>query len=302
MSQIATTRRLDIRIGIATTGRAETLTHTLQQIARQQRLPDELILCPAEASDYKPDDLASLPYPVRVVFGGRGLVVQRNTILTHCETCDVVVFFDDDFYPAIDYLARMERIFQAEPDVVGMTGDVLADGSTTAGVAHEAALAILEDAPADELTSLSDVYNLYGCNMAVRMAPVRRHDLRFDPNLPLYGWLEDLDFTRQVGRHGRLVKCNSLRGVHLANKRGRSSGVRLGYSQVSNPLYLMQKGTMAPTRALRQIGRNVAANAYHYFAPEPWVDRKGRLQGNALAAFDWLRGRLDPRKIVALDS
>jgi hypothetical protein len=215
-----------------------------------------------------------------------------------------VVFVDDEFYPASDYLTRMEQIFQTEPDVVGMTGHVLADGSTSAGVAHEDALAILSQAAceANESSNVCDVYNLYGCNMAVRMAPVRRNDLRFDANLPLYGWLEDLDFTRQVGRFGRLVRCDSLTGVHLANKRGRSSGVRLGYSQISNPLYLMQKGTMAPTRALRQIGRNVAANAYHYFAPEPWVDRKGRLQGNALAAFDWVRGRLDPRKIVALDS
>src|SRR3546814_2466766 len=36
---------------------------------------------------------------------------------------------------------------------------------------------------------LEDVYNGYGCNMAIRMAPVREAGLLFDENLPFYGWL-----------------------------------------------------------------------------------------------------------------
>ena len=35
--------------------------------------------------------------------------------------------------------------------------------------------------------------------------------------------------------------------------------------------------------------------------PEPWVDRRGRLRGNLVAAIDGLCGRLDPRRVVQLD-
>src|SRR5690606_25023936 len=82
---------------------------------------------------------------------------------------------------------------------------------------------------------LHATFNGYGCNMAIRMAPVREHDIRFDENLPFYAWLEDVDFSRQLVPFGRIVRADQLRGVHLGTKKaGRSPGKRLGYSQVAN--------------------------------------------------------------------
>ena len=34
---------------------------------------------------------------------------------------------------------------------------------------------------------------------------------RFDEALPLYGWQEDIDFTTQIGRRGRLVLAGRRR-------------------------------------------------------------------------------------------
>ena len=82
--------------------------------------------------------------------------------------------------------------------------------------------------------------------MIVRTAPVLAHGLRFDENLPLYGWLEDIDFARSIAPYGRVVKSMLLRGVHLGVKRGRTSGVKLGYSQIANPLYMLEKGHFVP--------------------------------------------------------
>lgn len=293
---------LVLKVGIATANRRETLADTLEQLALQQRLPDEVIVCPSVPEDCDASRLSGLPFPTRIVHGPRGLSAQRNAILSQTEACDVVLFLDDDFYASSDYLVRLEKLFIQEPRVVGVTGKVVVDGAISEAVEHRAALAILESVvPAtSSRVTFDDVYSLYGCNMAVRLAPIQSHLLRFDENLPLYGWLEDVDFTRRLAAHGRLVKSMELTGVHLATKRGRSSGVPLGYSQVANPWYLMRKGTMEPKRALRQLGRNVAANLYRCFTPEPWVDRRGRLRGNAMAALDLLCGRLDPRKIVAI--
>ena len=110
--------------------------------------------------------------------------------------------------------------------------------------------------------------------MSVRLALVRQHALDFDERLPLYGWLEDVDFSRQLARFGRVVRSDATRGVHLGTKLGRSLGVPLGYSQIANPFYLMCKGTMGWSRALAQMLRNIAKNVLRSVHPEPWVDRR----------------------------
>src|SRR3546814_15339565 len=119
--------------------------------------------------------------------------------------------------------------------------------------------------------------------MASRLAPVREAGLLFDENLPFYGWLEDVDFSRRLASQGRIVRWNLCRGVHMGVKRGRSPGKRLGYSQIANPVYMWRKGTLTASRACAQMGRNIAANFVKNIMPEPWVDRGGRPRGNPLA-------------------
>jgi hypothetical protein len=116
----------------------------------------------------------------------------------------------------------------------------------------------------------------------------------------LYGWQEDIDFTSQLKRFGRVVGLTTLIGVHLGAKSGRESGVRLGYSQVVNPVYLMRKGTVPAKFALEMIGRNLAANTIKSIWPEPYADRRGRLKGNLLAASHLIRGRIEPEHILNL--
>jgi hypothetical protein len=109
-----------------------------------------------------------------------------------------------------------------------------------------------------------------------------------------------IDFTSQLKKFGRVVGLSTLIGVHLGTKFGRESGVRLGYSQVVNPVYLMRKGTVPAKYALEIIGRNIAANAIKSFWPEPYADRRGRLKGNLLAASHLFLGRIEPEYILKL--
>ena len=107
--------------------------------------------------------------------------------------------------------------------------------------------------------------------------------------LPLYGWLEDVDFSRQLAPFGKIIRNEGMIGVHLGSKGGRGSGVRTGYSQIANPLYLWRKGTLRLDRALIQMCRNILANYAKLMRPEPWVDRRGRALGNALGFRDLVR-------------
>jgi glycosyltransferase involved in cell wall biosynthesis len=296
-------RRLKLAVGIATVGRREQMPLTLAQLARQQLAPERIVVCPASPADYDIAATPALPCPVEVLPGPRGLTAQRNRILEACPDIDVLVFIDDDYYPAPDYLAQVAALFDAFPDIVVATHHPLRDGATGPGIPHAEAVDLIDTLPpADGLPRrIRDTYGGYGCNMSVRVATAQSACVRFDTNLPLYGWLEDIDFSRRMSLHGRVVTCNRLRGVHLATKRGRTSGLRFGYSQVANPLYLLGKGSMSHGYAWRHIVKNVAKNAARSVWPEPWVDRRGRLRGNLVAALDGLLGRLDPRRVVQLD-
>jgi Glycosyltransferase like family 2 len=289
---------------IATAGRREVLAEMLVELTRQTRRPDAVVICPATSEDFDAEGAARLGLPIVAVAPKRGSCKQRNAIIEQLAPAadGLLTFFDDDFFPACDYLAATEALFAAEPDIVAASGHVLADGVTGPGIPIDEARTIIErHAGADAAGAIRPVYNGYGCNMTFRLGVIHRHGLRFDEDLPLYGWLEDVDFSRRIARHGRIVQASAMRGVHLGTKGGRSSGLRIGYSQIANPWHLLKKRTMRADRAVIQAARNVAANTAGTFRPEPWVDRRGRLHGNALALRDLCLGRLHPRNILSFD-
>ena len=290
-----------VTVGIATAGRRAQLTRTLNHLKNQSRPPERILICPADPADYDSAADDGRGAPIELVWGRRGSCAQRNAIIDAAHDADVMIFFDDDFYPAHDYVERVERLFQKQPTVALATHWPILDGASSAGIRHEDALQALEASQAIVGDSIvTPTYGGYGCNMSVRMSVLRSHGLRFDEHLPLYGWLEDLDLSRRMARYGRVVSDPSLRGVHLGTKSGKSSGLRLGYSQIANPIYMIRKGSMTHRYGLKQLARNVSANVARSIQPEEWVDRRGRLKGNIIAFKDLLSGRLDPERILEM--
>jgi GT2 family glycosyltransferase len=277
---------------IATLGRASLLQQTVAQLARQSRPPDGIII-----SAVSSEDVGALlqqdALPIEVIFAEKGLPRQRNAALRHLAgRADIVVFFDDDFVPAYNYLEALEEAFALRPNLVGATGKLLADGIKSEGIPFEKGVALVNRHRPPEIIQERALEALYGCNLCVRMAAAE--DIWFDESLPLYGWQEDVDYSYQLGKRGVLVYTNLLTGVHLGTKGGRTSGKRLGYSQIANPVYLLRKKTIPRKLAWRLMWRNLCAN------PEPYIDRFGRLQGNAVALCDLAAGRLDPQRILQL--
>jgi GT2 family glycosyltransferase len=287
---------LKIAVGIATKGRPELLRDTLVRLTEQRRPADRVVLCPASAKDLP----ASLPLDCQVVSAPVGLPAQRNAILDVLGDCDVVVFFDDDFFPCANYLAEIEALFRQHPGLAVVRGTLIADGIHGTGFDTEEALALIAADRPPAQVQVQTTYGAYGCNFAARLSLVRAHGARFDEALPLYGWQEDIDFSRQLAPYGEVLIASGLRGVHLGNKGGRTSGLRFGYSQVANPIYLVRKGTMSLDYARRLMWRNLASNLARSAWPEDHVDRRGRLRGNLWALADWLRGRAHPGRILEI--
>lgn len=286
---------------VASYGRPAILRSFLQTIKLQSLQPDEIVLSVVAASDLP--DLSEFELPIKVICGPPGSCVQRNRGIDYLQgRVDCILFLDDDFWMSPGYVASIRRIFETDRTIVGVTGFVIKDGATSRGFTGPEADSIIAD---DERlhagglpSTITDVDDTYGCNMAFRASCMG--DIRFDERLPLYGWQEDVDFSAQFRSHGRVVRAYSARGVHLGTKTGKTSGVRFGYSQVVNPIYVAFKGNMAPVRALRLVLRNITANVVRSFFSEPYVDRRGRLRGNLIGLADLATCRLDPSRVLRL--
>ncbi|HUI22501.1 MAG TPA: glycosyltransferase family 2 protein [Methylocella sp.] len=283
---------------IPTFKRRDLLDRVLEHLDGQTRPPDEVII--SAPDDTHVGTFRPKHFEISYVFGKQGLCAQRNQAIERAlGRCDIITFFDDDFLPADDYLRRLEQAFWDNPAWAVIMGHAVADGARNAGYTFNEGLTLLRQAERQERPlSVSDHVGAYGCNMSMRASQIG--DLRCDERLVLYGWQEDIDFTSQLRRFGRIVGLSTLMGVHLGSKSGRESGIRLGYSQVANPVYLMRKGTVPASFALEIMGRNVVANMIKSLWPEPYADRRGRLKGNLLAAGHLFLGRIDPEYILKL--
>jgi GT2 family glycosyltransferase len=291
-----------IAVIVSTRGRPDIVASLVRQLGQQTKPPEHIFIVASKADDIEGLDQNQKNLTVQI--GRLGSTFQRNDGLALAGSrFSYIVFFDDDFVPSRFWLERMEAIFESRPDVAGLTGTVLADGTRTAGIRLDDAQSMvgLHDARPTQGAVLQEQFGYgsnVGCNMAYRYSAM--YDITFDERLPLYAWHEDSDFRGQVERRGLFVRADDLWGVHLGHKQGRGIGVTLGYSQIANAVYLAKKGTV-PARFLAEIAsKNVVINALRSVRPEPFVDRRGRLRGNMIAVADLLRGRLAPERILEL--
>jgi hypothetical protein len=288
-----------IRVAVifATKGRPDALPQVIGLLETQSLVPSVVVISATAASDINVPLATDLN--VEYVFGPAGSAAQRNSGLERVRgRADIAVFFDDDFAPAGNWIEQCAGVFSSDSNIAGVNGTLIRDGAKTRPISwQEARHLIAAPRPADART-VSDIADLYGCNMAFRMSVI--DDMQFDERLALYSWLEDKEFSRKAAKKGRLVECNSLIGVHLGLQSGRVSGKRYGYSQVVNAWYLYKKGTFSLSEASIHIMKPLIGNITKSFLPANHIDRRGRLHGNLVGLAHLLTGDCRPEKVIEL--
>ena len=293
------TAHIEAFVGIASSGRDALLKHALESISRQTSRPKAVLIstpsCEATKLEGDWDNLQIIWLKAE-----KGSCSQRNAILDYLSGAEgMLLIMDDDFILHTEYLERVRDIV-GHSSIAIANGALVADGITGPGLSPVDAVAWLSRVsnPPPEMIKVEDTPTIYGCNMAMNLDLARQ--LRFDENMPLYGWQEDVDFSARLKMLGRVVKTNLVAGIHLGVKVGRTPGRKFGYSQVVNPLYLVRKGTMTVRHATWLVTKNVLMNVVHFVRPEPYIDRRGRLRGNFIGFAHVLRGDIDPRHVLKL--
>jgi GT2 family glycosyltransferase len=288
---------------IATKGRPQEVSNLLDVLATQTVQPDLIIVSVCDPSDVSQSNRA--PRNVQLVIGSPGLCAQRNRALLEVRgKYDIVIFFDDDFIPSRFWIERTHALLKARPDVGILTGRVLADGVRSGGIEWSSGQSTVDNADRATDDDNLDDYKIenckspYGCNMAFRASVVE--DLEFDERLAQYGWLEDRDFGVRAATKSKMIFTDLVWGVHLGTSRGRISGRRYGYSQIVNPWYLMQKGTMTPMDSLAFIASALSRNALGTILRDATIDRWGRFRGNLIGIREIIFGGWAPEKIADL--
>jgi GT2 family glycosyltransferase len=238
---------------IATKGRPAELAASIRAVAAAGARLDDVWV-----SAVDPADTTQVPEGVNLIFGPAGAATQRNRAISKLPPVDVVYFFDDDMLIHPTYFEQSEALFEENTAVAGVTGRVLYDGAASGAIGIDAGERTLVQAEPPTDQDSSTVRNLYGCNFAVRSELLQIE--RFDDDLPLYSWLEDLDLSRRLLKHGELRRASAALCVHLGSPSGgRQSHLRFGYSQIANPLFLFKKRSLGFGDLLRLIGRPLLA-------------------------------------------
>ncbi len=291
---------------VATKGRPKETFQLLSYLSRQTYPTDSIVIVGHVAEDIA--GLESHPLTQSGVatlhLSPMGSCHQRNTgleVLAKAleDTPDhewMVVFFDDDFRPAVDWIEKCVASFLKDRNLIGITGYVVADGVTNGGYDEQQVTRYLNKEVVAENTAEPEhaVTSLYGCNMAFLGSYASK--ARFDENLPLYGWLEDVDYSYQALKYGKLQYIPDCTGVHMGVSSGRTSGVRFGYSQIANPTFLIAKGTMPTQHALIQLSKNFLANVFNTLLSKKKY--RQRLYGNFCAIKDIALFRCKPSNIL----
>lgn len=287
---------MKIAVVIASTMRPATLAATLSSLSAQSRPADEIVVSVVNETDLP----NPLPAWAKAIFSERGASRQRNRgTESLSKDTDIVVFLDDDMILHRDYLRGIERAFADEPDAALIMGHLLANGGVS--VSQATSLLTRRSVSNDYFTVKRNFGGVYGCNMCARYSVALAEPL--DERLPLYSYMEDMDFGTRVRRHGHIGYYYGSLAVHLRAKEGRVCHRALGFSEVMNPAYLAAKGTIPLSHALAHfILRKPIANLARTIIGPKRRSRMERFVGNCTAIGKLLSGKTRPEYAEFIES
>lgn len=228
---------MKLSVIIATCDRHEELRRCLHSLARQERLPDEVVIVDASRQPWQSQEES--PFPVRLLRAEPRLTRQRNQGFQASQG-DLILYLDDDVELEPGYLAALLAVFEAD-----RTGEVGAATGRITNVSRPGwryplrsllwlfnRLFQLPDLGSGRFRlsgfptfpyhreEICDVEVLSGCNMAFRRQVLQQ--FRFDEHLPGYGYMDDDDMARRVSRHYRCLYVPQARLAHWSAPKPRS--------------------------------------------------------------------------------
>ena len=164
---------------IASHRRPDILQKVLTELFSQSRITDVVLVSAVDAADIP--DFGRIGN-VRSIFGGIGLTAQRNRgIACLNDSVDVIAFIDDDFIVGDDYFLTTERMFAQDASIIGVVGEIIADGANSPGFTFEEGLILVEQhAQRDTTPTRREIKGFQGSNGIIAFRTASIGSLQFD--------------------------------------------------------------------------------------------------------------------------
>ena len=244
-----------IAIVIPTIGRHAELRRMLASLARQSRLPEEVIIVDEDGSSrVLANDFARLDIRV-VVLPGSASAKRNAGIRAVGREATLVGFMDDDIVlepAAIEAMAAFWE--QADPGLGGACCNYVnaprGFGQGLKRLAIWNALGLYERTPGGVARSgfqarmehLRETVYVRWLPSGATFYPRKVLDqFRFDEWFESYSYLEDLDFSYRIGKQRKLAVVAGARFFHYPSESGRPGPHLFGKKEVLNRLYFVSK-------------------------------------------------------------
>lgn len=271
------------------------MLHESVLCAVEQSVPARIIISVPGERHVLPETLA-LP-GMELLIAPPGLCAQRNAALrTIRDREGVIFFFDDDVEIETHYAEKMLQLFQQRPEVSLASGINLGSGTRPGSLTRESARELIKARLAASVTSgVRPARTGMGSRLAFRASLLG--SVQFDERLPLYGYLEDYDFSLQCRKFGDVVVNEECLMVHIETAAGRIGTRPRGYSEIVNPIYIYRKKMGA------EFGRTVAGalkRTLRNFLRCTDLNGRRQLEGNLIAWGRVIAGKTDPEYMLKL--
>ncbi len=263
--------------------------------AVDQSVRGRIIISVPDETHVLPETLA-LP-GVELLIAPIGSCAQRNAAFGRVsDRSGVVFFFDDDVEIEAHYVQNMLRLFEQHPAVSLASGVNVGLGAAPGSLTRLVAKDLIKARSAGpQRSGFRLARTAMGSRLAVRASLL--DSVQFDERLPLYGYLEDYDFSLQCRKFGEVVVNDECFMVHIETSVGRVGTRRRGYSEVVNPIYIYSKKTGAEVgRTLAGALKKTLQNSLRCANPN---DRQ-QFVGNLIGWSRVITGRIDPGYMLKL--
>jgi len=194
---------------------------------------------------------------IKIINSKPSTCIQRNIGFQFIKDEKYVMFLDDDniFYP--DAFYRMKEFLNNHNDFVGVAFNQI----------HRDKEGILEKFKKNIILDYLGIYSAkkggvsrsgwqsrfinFKKNLCVEWLPTRAviykssaiKNIRFDENLGIYGYLEDLDFSLELKKKGNLMVCGRAKYRHdqVINR----LGYEFGKKEIKNRYYIVKKHNLS---------------------------------------------------------
>ena len=248
---------------IPTKDRPKELINTLNFLANNSFFFRKIVIVDSSSLEVKKiikDKINNYNCKIQFIDSKPSTCIQRNVGFDFIESEEYIMFLDDDNIFHADAFYKMQEFLNRQKDFVGVAFNQV----------YHYKKSIFEKLKKNILLNGMGIYSSENGGFSksgwqskfinfekdtnVQWLPTRAviyksnavKNIRFDNNLGIYGYLEDLDFSLELKKKGNLMVCSEAKYTH--DQAITRPGFEFGKKEIKNRFYIVKKHNLSKGR------------------------------------------------------